>query len=298
MSIDYDALLNIQIPDVVQTYNERDTMLYALSIGYGFDPLNEAALSFCYERALKTAPTMPLVLAHPGFWMRDLKTGIDWKKVVHGEQLLELHQPLAPAATVLGKSRVTEIVDKGAGKGALVEFERRLFDQASGELLATMRQVNFCRADGGFGGSSRSARPPASNEPPSSAPNHVVDLPTRPEAALIYRLSADPNPLHVDPSAARAAGFPRPILHGLATFGIAGHALLAAVCGYASERIRSLSTRFTKPVFPGDTVRTEIWCDDLNVVFRSSVLQRNEVVLSSGRATLSACNVAHLPTER
>jgi acyl dehydratase len=284
MSIDYDKLLHIEIPDVDQQYSARDTILYALGLGFAYDPLNEDALAFCYEKSLRVVPTLPLVLAHPGFWMRDLDTGIDSSKVVHGEQQIELHKLPAASGHVVSKTQVVEIADKGVGRGAVVTFERQLYDSASRELLATMRQANFCRADGGFGGPCGTPRAPWQS--PTTAPDHIVDLPTRPEMALLYRLSADLNPLHVEPAVARAAGFARPILHGLATLGVACHAILKSVCGYRSERLRSLAARFFSPVYPGETIRTELWQSGEELQFRALVPDRDVLVLTAGHARL------------
>jgi acyl dehydratase len=241
-------------------------------------------LPFVYERDLRALPTMALVLAHPGFWTRDLDTGIDWVKMVHGEQGLVLNRPLEPAGTVVGRTRVVEIIDKGPGKGAIVLSERRIIDKASGELIATLLQSNFCRGDGGFGGPAITA--PTPHVLPDRSPDEILDLPTRPEAALLYRLSADPNPLHADPAVARAAGFPRPILHGLATFGVVGHALLRCQCGYDPARFARMAVRFSSPVFPGETIRTEIWRDGNVVSFRARVIERDIIVLNNGRLEL------------
>ncbi len=181
------------------------------------------------------------MLGYPGFWVRDLDTGIDWVKIVNGEQGVILHQPVKPAGTVIGKSRIVEVIDKGTGKGALVYTERKVTDKASGALIATVTQTTFCRADGGFGGPPRES--PPVHKIPDRAPDLACDLGTRPEQAMIYRLSADRNPLHIDPEVAKAAGYPRPILHGLGTFGVVGHALLKSVCGYdppACVRSRAL----------------------------------------------------------
>src|SRR5262249_44212601 len=128
MTIDYDRLMALDIPDVEQSYTARDTILYALALGYGYDPLNELALNYCYEKTLKSAPTMPLVVSHPGFWMRDLDTGIEASKIVHGEQSLELHRPLPVSGRTVGRTRVTEIIDKGPGRGAVVLFRRQLYN--------------------------------------------------------------------------------------------------------------------------------------------------------------------------
>ena len=164
-----------------------------------------------------------------------------------------------PEGTVVGRSRIVDVIDKGAGKGALIYSERRIVDRASGRLLATINQTTFCRADGGFGGEKREA--PAPHVLPERAPDLSCDLATRPEMALIYRLSGDVNPLHAEPAFAREAGYPRPILHGLATFGVAGHALLKTVCGYDPARLTAMAGRFSAPVYPGETIRTEIWRD-------------------------------------
>jgi acyl dehydratase len=282
MPIVYEKLLALKIPEVEHGYGPKDCMLYALGVGLGLDPLDEDQLAFVYEKNLKVLPTMAVVMGYPGFWVKELDTGIDWVKVVAGEHSLILHQPLKPSGTVLGRTRIVEIVDKGAGKGALVYAERSIHDQASDDLIATIAQTTFCRGDGGFGGPPRPQRP--AHPIPERAPDLVCDLPTRPEMALIYRLSADPNPLHADPAVASAAGFPRPILHGLATFGVAGHAILKSLCGYDPSRLTAIGGRFSAPVFPGETIRTEIWRDGPVVSFLARVLERDVIALNNGRA--------------
>lgn len=284
MAIDYDKLLALKIPDAEQTYGAKDCMLYALGIRLGLDPVNEDELPFVYEKNLKVLPTQGTVLASPGFWLRELDTGVDWVKLVHGEHSMVMHKPLNGHGTVTSKSRVLDVIDKGAGKGAIVYSERALFDKASGDLLCTIVQTTFCRGDGGFGGPPRPQRPV--HVIPDRAPDQVCELPTRPEAALIYRLSADLNPLHADPAVAMAAGFPKPILHGLATFGVAGHAVLKSVCGYDPSRLRSIAGRFSAPVFPGETIRTELWRDDAVVSFRATVVERDVVAITNGRAQI------------
>lgn len=285
MAIVYEKLLNLSFPTTEQTYVAKDAMLYALGVGLGMDPMDRGQLDFVYEKNLKVLPTFAVVLAHPGFWVRDLDTGIDAVKVVHGEQGLTLHRPLPPTGTVIGKSRISGVVDKGQGRGALVMSERKLSDKATGELLATITQTTFCRGDGGFNGPSGPS--PKPHEPPSRNADFVCDLPTAPQAALIYRLCADINPLHADPDVAKAAGFPRPILHGLATYGLAGHAILKTVCGYDPTKLKTLEGRFTAPVYPGETFRTEIWIDGVVASFRTSALERNVVAISNGRAELA-----------
>jgi acyl dehydratase len=285
MPIVYKKLLALKIPEVVQTYTKKHAILYALGVGLGQNPTDANELPFLYENNFKVLPTFAVVLGWPGFWARDLDTGIDWVKLVAGEQGLVLHRPLKPRSTVVGKTRVTEIIDKGPGKGALVFSERTVTDQESGEKIATATQTTFCRGDGGSGGAPREAPPP--HPIPERPPDLVCDLPTRPEAALIYRLSGDPNPLHVDSAVARAAGFPRPIMHGLATFGVAGHAVLKSLCGYDPARLASIAGRFSSPVFPGETIRTELWRDGKVVSFRSRVVERDVVAINNGRAEIA-----------
>jgi acyl dehydratase len=286
MAIDYDRLMALEFPDVEHSYAAKDTILYALGLGLGHDPMSEAELAFVYEKRLKALPTMACVLAPSGRAMREADIGIDWLKVVHGEQSFRLHRPLPAAGTVIGKPRITDVVDKGAGKGAVLSTARTLTDKATGERVATLTHTTFCRGDGGFGGPKRESPPPRAL--PDRAPDAVCDLPTRPEAALIYRLSGDYNPLHSDPAHARAAGFPRPILHGLATFGVAGHALLKTLCGYDPARLIAMEGRFSAPVYPGETIRTEMWTDGAGVSYRARVVERDVVAISNGRAEIAA----------
>ena len=291
--IDYFALKARKFPEVEQSYAAKDTMLYALGLGYGYDPMDERQLQFVYEKNLKALPTMAVVLAYPGFWMKNPDSGIDWVRLVHGEQSLTVHKPLPVAGTVIGSTNIKAVVDKGQGKGALVFQERTLHDKATGDLLATLDHLTFCRADGGFSdkagnGPNGGDAPLAPKAPvPESAPHAVCDLPTLPQAALIYRLCADDNPLHAEPAVAKAAGFPQPILHGLATYGVAGHAILKTYCDYDPERLKSLSLRFSAPVFPGETIRTEMWREAGRVQFRARTIQRDVVVLSHGSAQIA-----------
>ena len=235
MPLNAEKLLALQIPEVEHTYGPKDCILYALGLGLGHEPLNRDELAFVYEKNLKVLPTFAVMLGYAAYWLRLPEIGVTWEKVVHGEHGMTLHAPIAPQGTVIGRTRILDVVDKGEGKGALIYSQRDIFDKASGRLLVTLKQTTFCRGDGGFGGAKRDT--PAPHALPLRAPDGVVDFATRPEMALIYRLSGDTNALHVDPDFAKAAGFPRPVLHGLATFGVAGHALLKAVCGYDPARL-------------------------------------------------------------
>lgn len=280
MTIDHETLLNFPIPTIRQTLRWQDTALYNFSIGLGQDPMDTAQLDFVYEPRLRAMPSMAVVLGYPGFWIRDPGTGVDWVKVVHGEQSLILHQPLPVEGELTGISRVTGIVDRGAGKGAMVYSSREVRD-AAGTLLATLEMTTFARGDGGYGGPAGPVKAP--HPEPEGAPDITVDLPTRPEAAIVYRLNGDFNPLHIDPDIARAAGFERPILHGLCTFGVVCHALMRTLCDYDPARFGRMDLRFSSPVYPGETIRTEIWRQPGGAAFRARVVERDKVVVSNGR---------------
>ena len=286
MAIDYQRLLAWSLPEVRQTYTVHDSQLYALAVGLGADPADTRQLPFVYEQAPRALPMQAVVLGYPGFWMKDPATGVDWVRLVHAEQGLTLHRPLPASGEVIGRTRVVGINDKGPDKGAIVYSRRTLHDAATDELIATLDSSTFCRGDGGCGGSDA---PPMTLAPtPQRAPDAMCDLPTLPQQALLYRLCGDFNPLHADPAVARAAGFERPILHGLCTFAVAGHALLRTLCDYDPARLSSLQVRFSAPVYPGETLRTEIWTEADGVAFRTLAVERGVVVLSHGRAQISA----------
>jgi acyl dehydratase len=285
--IDADKTRAWQSGDVRHSYTAKDCILYALGLGLGADPLDPQQLRFTYERDLVALPTLAAVLASPGPWMREsAELGIDYLRLVHGEQSVTLHAPLQPAGTLIGRSRVVRLVDKGEGKGAVLHVEKTLTDETSGTLVATTEQVLFLRGDGGFSKHAASDPPaPALPPPPETEPDVVLDLPTRPDAALLYRLSGDTNPLHVDPAVAARAGFPRPILHGLATYGVACHGIVKVFCDYDPTRLKAICARLSSPVFPGETIRVEAWrIADGEIAFRGRALERDVVVLTNGRA--------------
>lgn len=289
MALDPDKLLALRIPDTAQRYTFKDSLLYALSLGYGADPLDADELPYVYEGVpggQRVAPSMAVILAHPGYWPRTLDSGLDWVRIVHAEQGLELHRPLPAQAEVIGLSRVVSAIDKGKDKGALITYERRIVERASGELLCTITQVMMARGDGGFGGPAGQPAPQAPPSIPERPADRVYELPTAPQMALLYRLNADWNPLHADPSVARKAGFERPILHGLASWGVAVRAVLRGALGHDAERVASIFGRFTAPVYPGETLRTELWLEPNAVAFRVRVVERDLVVINNGRVGL------------
>jgi len=279
MAIDQERLKAYPIPQTDVACEPADCIRYALAIGLGQDPTDRRQLRYVYEQGLRVFPTMPVVLGSPGFWLHAPDTGITWEQVVHAGQALQLHAPLPVGARVRGRSSVVDVIDKGPGKGALMITRRRLEEAGSGRLLATIEQTLLCRGDGGFSNGERPRPGPAARPLPERAPDLRVDLPTRPEQALHYRLCADLNPLHVDPDVARAAGFERPILHGLATYGVCTHAVLRAL-DYRQELVERVDARFVAPVYPGDTVATELWFDGSSIDFRGSVPARERTVLT------------------
>ena len=282
MPITYDTLLNYPIPEIRQRLRWQDSALYALSLGLGQDPMAAEALRYVTEGPdMRALPTMAVVLGYPGFWLADPRTGVDALRLVAGEQAVELHAPLPVEGEIVGRSRVTGLVDRGAGKGALLYAAREIIDAVSGARLATVEQTTFLRGDGGFGGPAGPVKRPAPE--PEGPPALLLDLPTRPEMALLYRLNGDHNPLHSDPGVAARAGFARPILHGLGTFGVVGRALLKTVCEDNPARFGRMECRFSSPVFPGETIRTEVWPQPGGAAFRARVVERDVVVIGNGQ---------------
>lgn len=272
-----NAVRDFRFKPTEHTYTKRDSMLYALGLGYGSDPLDRSQLAFVYEDGLKAVPSICCVLAHPGFWAKEPALEIDWLKMLHGEQSFEIHNPIPAEGTVVGTYEIVAVEDKGPGKGALLHQEKKLSDKASGKLLATVRTVLFLRSDGGCGGFGDIPAPPSAlveDQPPVTC-----DITTAPQSALIYRLSGDYNPIHADPAAAAKAGFKQPILHGLCTLGVATRAILSTYANNSPERLKSLFVRFSSPVFPGETIRTEFFASGNEIRFRSRAVERNVVVL-------------------
>lgn len=282
MPIVYDDLMRLDLPEREFSYSERDTMLYALSVGMGHDPMDLDELPFVFERDLKALPSQATVVAWDDSWA--LKTGLNLVMVVHGEQRITLHRPLAPQGRVASKVRIREVFDKGPGRGAVLLVENALRDASNGQPLATLLSTVFARGDGGFGGPAGNG--PAPHAIPERAPDVGVTAKTQPNQALFYRLCGDRNPLHADPAFAKAAGFPRPILHGLCTYGHAVRAVVKAACDHDPARVAHIEARFTAPVFPGETIHTEIWRDGNIVSFRARLVERDVIALDHGKVEL------------
>ena len=290
--IDYRKLKAWAFPEVEHTYTAADAMAYALAIGLGADPVDERQLRFVNDTVPGTPlafPTMAVTLGWPGSWMGDGAAGIDFAMIVHGEETVAWDRPIPASGRVTARHRVTHVVDKGLNRGATVTYEKELIDRASRERVALVTHTTFCRGDGGFSARDGATDAPAPPLPkvPQRPPDEQWEFRTLPQQALLYRLCADRNPLHSEPAVARKAGFERPILHGLCSFGIAGHAILAMRCAYDPARLKQLSVRFTAPVIPGETIRVEIYDEAAEVAFRARAVERDKVVLDYGRALVA-----------
>lgn len=279
MPINQDALLGWKSQPITQAYTKKDVMFYALSLGVCEDPLNLNDLKFTYEKDLNVFPTMPVVMGSPGPWFQNPDFGINGRMMVHAEQGLKLLKPMPVEGKIRAITECVNIIDKGEGKGAMVYMDRTIYDDATGEKLAIVTGMAFARADGGFGG--KTGPIPTPQEIPTRDADLVVDMKTLPQAALFYRLNGDMNPLHSDPEFAQSAKFPRPILHGLATYGLAARCIIS---NYGE--FNEINARFSAPTFPGETVTIEFWKDGNEITFRASVNERGAVVLNNGYAKL------------
>lgn len=281
--LDVERLRAYRMPDCRERYDARDTILYALGVGAGLsDKVDE--LDFVFERNVSALPTMALVLGTPGFWAMDPRAGLDWPQILHGEQSLILHRPLEPQGELIGKAWIGDLADKGPGRPAMLKSGRSL-STPSGDLVAEIEEIWVLRGAGGFGGPRDLAHDPLPKMPdrPSDA---QLDLPTSLQQAMIYRLSGDRNPLHVDPATAALGGFDRPILHGLSTMGVVARALIHLCAGGAANRLRAIRLRFTAPVEPGESIRTQIWREaNGDVRFRAAASDRGVVIVDNGLAS-------------
>ncbi|MDJ0749728.1 MAG: MaoC/PaaZ C-terminal domain-containing protein [Woeseiaceae bacterium] len=285
MPLEYDKLLSTVELDLPFNYTDADTMLYALAIGMGRDPVNKRELPYVYEQGepLRTVPTLATVLV-PDMFPRGL--GWDYSQILHSEQRLTLYRPLPPAADLRINKRVVDAFDRGPKLGALVLLEAEGRLASDDTVLFTMGCTIVARGDGGFGGPRGKGVPP--HRVPRREPDLSCDIGTREDQALLYRLTGDRNPLHADPARARAVGYDRPILHGLCTFGVACNAVLQTICEYDYTLIEQFDARFSAPVMPGDTITTDMWQDGNVVSFSCMVKERDEVVLRNGKCTLRA----------
>jgi acyl dehydratase len=265
------------------TWNSKDCLLYALGVGAGQSDPTGFELEFTTENSQditqRALPTFAVIAGMSGGGALASIGTFNPAMLVHGEQSIELHQPLPVEGHVSTVGKITGVYDKGSG--AVVVMESNGTDVRSGQPLFTTSASLFIRGEGGFGGD----RGPSSKvDFPDRQPDHQVTYPTRTDQALLYRLSGDRNPLHSDPKFAAMAGFPKPILHGLCSYGFTGRALLHTLCGSDPDRFLSMAARFSKPVMPGDVLTVSIWEQgDGQALFRTTT-QAGDVVIDSGKA--------------
>ena len=285
MPINYDELMALKNLGQKYAYTDREVMLYACGIGMGADQMDEKELAYVNEgtytpRPLKVVPTFASVAAWgagPG------EMNLNRLMVVDGERDITFHRPLPVAAKITADSSVVSVFDKGKDKGAVIQHMTILKNE-NGEELATLRASRFARGDGGFGGPSEGQ--PEPHRVPTRAPDKSVDIATRPDQALIYRLCGDRNPLHSDPEFAKRAGFAKPILHGMCTYGITCRGVLQTFADYDASAFRQHAVRFSAPVIPGDTVTMDMWKDGNVISFEAKVKARNVTVIKSGKTVL------------
>src|SRR5246127_2210711 len=255
MAIDPSAVGAVTEPMLFE-WTDRDTMLYALGVGCGLEDLSFTTDN-SHAITQQVLPTYAVICC-PAFGAAGKIGRFNWAMLLHGSQSVRLHAPLPVAGKLSVVSEGADLQDKGDGKNAIVVLRGRGPDPESGKLIAETLTTLVIRGEGGFGG--QPGQRPVAPEIPDREPDARVALPTREDQALIYRLSGDRNPLHSDPWFARElAGFPKPILHGLCTYGVSGRALVAEWGGGDASKVTSIAARFTAPGFPGETLTTSVW---------------------------------------
>ncbi len=263
----------IELPETSFEYTDRDVMLYAVGVG-------ATELDFVFERNLKVLPSFAVIAGFPAMMGLVATVDINPVMLLHGEQSIKLNKPIPTEGKLTTSGKVAAVYDKG--KGALVQVEAETKDE-QGEVLFVNRSGVYLRGAGGFGGE---RGPEAGNKAPDRAPDKSVEMQTLPIQAMIYRLSGDRNPLHIDPAFAKMAGYDTPILHGLCTYGHVGRAVLSEYCDNDPARMTGLEVRFSGVVFPGDSIITEMWDEGDGRILLQAKTQRGDVVISNASATV------------
>ncbi len=274
-------LVGKELPALEYSYTQKDILLYALGIGAGADPDD---LKFVYESELAVIPTFGVIPPFGALFGIVGMEGMDFNlaMLLHGEQYLEIYQPIPTEGTITSYPRIAAIYDKG--KGALVELDV-ITKNSKGEALFKNRFSTFIRGEGGFGGEKG---PEPGFAAPERKPDRVVEMKTLPQQALLYRLSGDFNPLHADPNFAAMGGFEKPILHGLCTFGFAGRAVLKEYCHNDPAKFKAIKARFSRHVYPGETIVTEMWQEeDDQIIIRAKTAERDEYCLTNAAVWLN-----------
>jgi len=284
MALNYDELMSKVQHDLPFSYTDANSMLYALSIGMGRDPLDRRELPYVFEQGdpQKTVPTLATELVPEMF---PVGLGWDYNQILHSEQRLSLYRPLPPSADLLINKRDVDAFDRGPKLGALVILEAEGRLASDDTVLFTRGCTIVARGDGGFGGPRGKGIPP--HRAPRREPDLSCDIVTRADQSLLYRLTGDRNPLHADPARAADVGFERPILHGLCTLGIACRAVRQTICDYDHTLIEQFDARFSAPVVPSDTITTEMWQDGNGISCSCSVKERDVIVMRNGKCCLA-----------
>jgi len=283
MTIDIEQILLATTHRSLE-WNVRDAVLYAHGIGLATDPLDPVELAYVRDVDPLIFPTFPVSVALTGGPLAG--AGLDMRHVLHGAHALTLHAPIPPAGFADMHGAMIGIWDKGPGKGAVFIEEKRLSLNEGRTPLATIRTTVFGRAEGGCG-APRDGQP-APHALPARSPDAIADIPTSPNQALLYRLSGDLNPIHHDPVAARQAGFPRPILHGLCSFAICARAIVDHCADRGAGRLRHIEARFSGPVFPEDMIRVGLWRDEDIISFEARIPARDALVITAGKAIIAS----------
>ena len=289
MPIDVSKALGAALPAVEYKWDQDALMLYALGagVGIGQDQTSPAVLQYTFENGLRALPTFGVVPSFPMLMglMNVPALSFNPMMLLHGEQYTEiLEPPLPTSADIVTEGTISGIYDKG--KAAIVTIDFITKEKKTGRALLKNVMSAFIRGEGGFGGDAKAPEP--GNNPPDRAPDATLEYKTLTQQALLYRLSGDKNPLHVDPMMAKMGGFDVPILHGLCTFGNLGRAVLEAFTNDEPERFKSIQVRFSKPVFPGETIVSQMWkVSDTEIVCKARVKERDLDVITNAKVTLT-----------
>ena len=282
MPINYDEIMSLESKNIEISYTDKDSILYGLGVGLGNDPMNMDELKYVYENGQIALPSMATNFQYHSSLLMSAK--LNFVMVVHGEQKLSIINPIPVSGDFIADMKVISCFDKGASKGAIIDVETSVKLKSDGTEICKLVSTTFARGDGGFGGPES---PSQEIFEPEGSPDTVNEITTKPDQALIFRLSGDYNPLHSDPNFAKAAGFPKPILHGLCTYGVACRSIVKTACDNDVKKLKSFNCRFSSPVFPGETIVTEMWKNGNIINFQSKVKERDKIILKNGVSEIS-----------
>ena len=283
MPIDPSKALGAAISGGTARWDRDKVILYHLGIGAGVPQTDANELTYTYEKDLKVLPSFGVIPAFAAMGGLGAVPGISFNPMMllHGEQDLEIRKAIPVEAEVETSGKVAGIYDKG--KAALVVVETETKVKGESDPLFVNRFSLFLRGEGGFGGDSG---PAAGNTPPDRAPDKVVESPTLPQQALLYRLSGDKNPLHADPGFAKMGGFDVPILHGLGWCGLVGKAVVDNAPGGDTAAVARYQAPSPGVFFPAETMVTSYWQDGKTILVESKSKERGTPVISNAAITI------------